>query len=125
VYSPASVPPGCSSITVEISFHPARYPMQPDEALARAYQGLQAVGILHGRHAVRVEQVREIPYGHIIYNNQTEASLRQIRQFLHAHRIYPCGKYGEWKDLLMPQAILSGREAARAFIREGIGEPVF
>jgi protoporphyrinogen oxidase len=115
-YSPSSVPDGCSSVVVEFSFHPRRYPVGREEVRERSYQGLRNVGVLTRSHRVVVEHMKKIPYGHIIYSRHTADSVRTILDYLGRNSIFTCGKYARWSDMLMPQSLLSGIETARQII---------
>jgi hypothetical protein len=76
-------------------------------------KGLEGLSILRRGQRIVVETVRDIRYGHILYNRRTRASMRVILDYLRGHSILVCGKYGAWKDMLIPESIQSGIAAAR------------
>lgn len=106
------------AVTGEISHHPTRHPLSPQQAARQFHEGLKRLGILRGGERAVFESVRNIAYGHVLYNHGTQASRRMILDYLRAHGIHCCGKYGRWRDMLIPQSIVSGMEAARAVLNE-------
>jgi len=118
-YRPSSVPEGCDSIMAEIAFHPLRSPMTRDQVRHNCMQGLRKLGIIGAKHRVLVEDIVEIPHAHIIYNMQTIESMASIKDYLAAHSVFLCGKYGQWKDMLIPQSIQSGIDTANGAFRRG------
>ncbi len=111
-YSKASVPDGLSSLTVEVAHHEQRHPLSTLEARRLIYQDLGRLGILAAPQQVVVEWLHNIRYGHVVYTAKTRPALALIFSYLSQHGIYCCGKYGEWRDMLMPHAIESGAAAA-------------
>jgi len=122
-YSPGSAPEGAAIVVGEISHHPIRHPLSRGEARRQFEQGLRQMGILQPGQRILVETVRDIQYGHVLYNHATRASIRLILEFLRSGSIFTCGKYGQWRDMLIPQSILSGMAAATeiAALVEGAG----
>jgi UDP-galactopyranose mutase len=122
-YSPGSAPEGKAIVVGEISHHPIRHSLSRGEARRQFEQGLRRMGILQPGQKILVETIRDIQYGHVLYNHATRASIRLILEFLRAGSIFTCGKYGQWRDMLIPQSILSGMAAATeiAALVEGPG----
>jgi hypothetical protein len=69
-------------------------------------QGLRRMSILRPGQGILVETIRDIQYGHVLHNRATRASIRLILEYLRAGSILTCGKYGQWRDMLIPQSIL-------------------
>jgi protoporphyrinogen oxidase len=115
-YSKANAPEGSSCLTIEVGHHEQRYPLNETEVRQRIYKGLNLLGILKSQHDVTTEWLHNIRYGHIIYGHKTRAALELIVAYLNQHRVYSCGKYGEWRDMLMPDAIQSGINVAQGII---------
>jgi protoporphyrinogen oxidase len=111
-YSPGGSPEGKAIVVGEISHHPIRHALSRDEARRQFEQGLRRMGILQPGQRILVQTVRDIQYGHVLYNHATRASIRLILEFLRTGSIFTCGKYGQWRDMLIPQSILSGMAAA-------------
>jgi protoporphyrinogen oxidase len=118
-YAPDNALQGHEVVVVETSHHPARHQLAPDEALREGRRGLTDLGVLRPGQRIVVETVRDIPYGHVVHNHRTRASIRLVLDYLSARSISTCGKYGLWKDMLMTGSILSGMEAARR-IADGV-----
>ena len=107
-------PAGSRRIVVgEIGHHPVRHPLSAEEAKQQFHAGLELLGILRQPEQPVAEILRNIRYGHTPHNHRTAAALAIIFDYLDRHSITVCGKYGLWKDLLIPQSIVSGIEAAR------------
>jgi protoporphyrinogen oxidase len=112
-YAPGAAPAGHSAIVGEISHHPQRYPLSAGDARQELRRGLEELGILHKGQRVVAETTRDIRYGHVLYNHRTRESMRAILDYLKSQSILVCGKYGTWKDMLIPESIRSGMAAAR------------
>ena len=117
-YSKNSVPEGCSSLTVEVAHHNHRYPLNEIDVRRRIYWGLKHLDILKSESDVNVEWLHNIPYGHIIYDQKTRSALELIFGYLTQHGIYNCGKYGEWRDMLMNHSVESGMRVAQQIVSE-------
>jgi protoporphyrinogen oxidase len=111
-YAKGSAPPGQSVIMGETSHHVSRHPISKRAAMDDFHSGLRRLGVLGRNQKVVVENLRDVQYGHVVYNHRTKEAVRLILDYLEAHSIIPCGKYGLWRDMLMTHSILSGREAA-------------
>lgn len=113
-YAADCAPSGLSTVVGEVSHHPTRYPLSSREAGRLFRAGLERLGIVrHGQRFV-FEHIRDIRYGHIVYNSATQAGIQLILEYLSTHAISACGKYGLWRDMLIPQSILSGMNAAQS-----------
>lgn len=119
-FAKSVAPQGASVISAEISHHHARFPLSSGEALAHTKKVLSDLGIIGPHHKVLIEQTRNIEYGHIVYTNETTRSVRCILDYLRAHSVHTCGKYGLWTDMLMTDSISSGRSIARTITKNGI-----
>jgi len=115
-YSKASAPDGSAGLTVEVAHHAQRYPVTEEDVRQRIYAGLKHLGILASQRHVKVEWLHNIHYGHIIYTLKTRAALELIFAYLNGHNIYTCGKYGQWRDMLMTPAMQSGMDVARRIV---------
>ena len=112
-YSPSSAPEGKAIVAAEIGHHPVRHSLSSGDARKEFDRDLRRMGILRPGQKVLVETLRDIRYGHVLYNHATRASIRLILEYLRAGSIFTCGKYGQWRDMLIPESILTGMAAAR------------
>jgi protoporphyrinogen oxidase len=112
-YAQGSAPPGQSVIVGETSHQASRHHISERAAMNDFRSGLRRLGVLRANQTIVVENLRDVRYGHVIYNHRTKAAVRVILDYLEAHSIIPCGKYGLWRDMLMTHSIVSGMEVAR------------
>ncbi len=115
-YAKACAPGGSDSLTVEVAHHPQRYPLSEQEVRQRIYAGLKQLGILDSQDSITVEWLHNVRYGHIIYGHKTRAALALMVAYLNQNGVYVCGKYGEWRDMLMSHAMQSGINTAHRII---------
>jgi protoporphyrinogen oxidase len=111
-YARGAAPQGSSAVVGEIGHHAVRRPLTAGGAREALRRGLEELGILRKGQPIAAESVRDIRYGHVLYNRNTRASVRTIHEYLRRHSILVCGKYGEWRDMLIPESIASGMAAA-------------
>ena len=117
--SPCMVPPGCSSIQMEIS-ESVQYPRDRPVMAQQSLKDLVKVGILKAEDTrpvsdggrVRVSQVFTLDPAYIIYDLNHRENIRAINEYLRSCDIISKGRFGEWEYLNMDHTILSGKEAA-------------
>lgn len=73
---------------------------------------LRKMGVVGSTQNPCCEYVMDVPRNHLISKPDTPAAVDKVRQWLWANGIMSCGKYGMWQEMLMTQAMLSGRAAA-------------
>jgi UDP-galactopyranose mutase len=113
------VPPGCSSIQMEIS-ESVQHRRDRSAMGRQSLKDLVKVGILKENDArpvpdggrVRVSQVFTIDPAYIIYDLNQRENTRIIHEYLVNCGIISKGRFGEWEYLNMDHAILSGKAAA-------------
>jgi protoporphyrinogen oxidase len=113
-YAAGAVPEGQDAVIAEVAYHPKRHPRSAEEVLIAVHADLRATGIACPDAKVVAEQTVAIPISHVVHTGRTSAALRLIRDWLEHLSIHCCGKYGEWRELLMTQSMLSGQRAAVA-----------
>jgi protoporphyrinogen oxidase len=117
-FTPRVVPPGCSSMYVEVSFPPGGEPDDDagrERLFRRIRAGLLVAGILRPSDTFPVVHFAPIRYAYVIYDDQRTAALRTIFGWLDKNAgASSIGRYGGWKYSFMEEAILDGRRAARA-----------
>ena len=115
-YSKVNAPDGFSCLTIEVAHHEQRYPLTETEVRQRIYAGLKHLNILQSSTEVATEWLYNVRYAHIIYGHKTRAALELIFAYLKQHGVYSCGKYGEWRDMLMPHSMQSGIDTAQRIL---------
>ncbi|HLM74046.1 MAG TPA: FAD-dependent oxidoreductase [Polyangiaceae bacterium] len=110
-FSPAMAPPGKACLYVELADR-----SEPDLAslMPAVASGLVEMGIIASPSAIRFSRVRRIDYAYVVFDHAYYASLGAVRPFLEEQGIWSAGRYGAWNYSSMEDALLFGREAARA-----------
>jgi protoporphyrinogen oxidase len=117
-FTPYNVPPGKSSISMEIAFSHVR-PLKRERIVNDAIEALRAAGILRRDDAVELVHTKEILPAYVIYDLDHAANVDTVRRWLDEHDIMAAGRFGEWQYFNMDQAIKSGRDAARTMAARG------
>jgi protoporphyrinogen oxidase len=121
-FSPDLVPPGCSSISAEISYKTGS-PPDRDTLVQRVIDDLIKVGVLRASDQVIARHTRDIPWGYCIYDDARRRALPVIRHWLSENDIVPGGRYGLWTYFWSDEAMVSGQKAAALAIARAAGEP--
>jgi protoporphyrinogen oxidase len=119
--SPHNVPPGCGSVQVEV-YYSRHKPLPSRDMLSRGVEDMRSVGILRKDDAVRVAQVRNIPYGNVLFDHARAAHLAAINDYLKKIGITCCGRYGLWNYHWTDESIVSGWEAAEQILGATAGD---
>ncbi|NUQ77757.1 MAG: FAD-dependent oxidoreductase [Polyangiaceae bacterium] len=112
-FSPAMAPPGKACLYVELADR-----REPDLAslMPEVASGLVEMGIIASPGSIRFSRVRRIDYAYVVFDHAYYASLGAVRPFLEEQGIWSAGRYGAWNYSSMEDALLFGREAARAAV---------
>jgi protoporphyrinogen oxidase len=121
-FSPDLAPPGCSSISAEVSYS-ADAPPDRDKLVQRVIDDLVKVGVLRPTDEIVVRHTRAIPFGYCIYDEDRKQALPVIRQWLDQQDIIPGGRYGLWTYFWSDEAMVSGQKAAGLAIARASGQP--
>jgi len=108
--NPGLAPEGARSFAVEFS-HGG--PIDPAPLAAHAVASLHELGLLD-RARVRLVRWRTIPVAYVLFDHDHAAARAQVIAHLRRHGVHVAGRYGNWEYSSMEDAILSGRDAARA-----------
>jgi UDP-galactopyranose mutase len=114
-FSPHNVPPGKSSISVEVAFRPDR-PFAVEKAVEDTIAALQRAKLITGPEEIELVDAHRIAPAYVIYDLAHAAAVREIRGWLLEQRIWTAGRFGEWGYLNMDHAMSSGRAAALAIL---------
>jgi protoporphyrinogen oxidase len=111
-FTPHVVPPGCSSMYVEVSHRPGRE-LPKEATFRRVREGLIAAGILKKADEIPVVSHLPIRYAYVIYDENRSEALRAIFSWLKGNAgVTSIGRYGGWKYSFMEEAILDGKRTA-------------
>jgi protoporphyrinogen oxidase len=102
------VPPGHSSVWVEISYRE----QPPDENIVDSViDNLVQIGLFKKDSVVHISKVN-IPYAYPIYDKKRENTIREIYDFLNNYNITLAGRFGKWEYSYMEESILEGKSIA-------------
>jgi len=115
-FSPDSVPPGKSSMYVEVSYrgqnlHP------PDELTHRVVEELIQVGLLRSHEEVILSEYNDIKHAYVIYDLNYRQVTRETHEYLESQGIFSIGRFGRWRYYSMEQTMLDGRDSAERVLR--------
>lgn len=119
-FSNTVAPGGASSLYVEVSHRPEN-PLNHEQTLEAALDGLVAAGILTRDDRVDVADIVDIPSAYVVYDRHRQKVLPEAHSYLESLGIYSTGRYGAWVYGSMEDAILQGKGVAEK-IRGRMGE---
>jgi protoporphyrinogen oxidase len=110
----SNVPPGCSSVQVEIYFSPKYRPFTgaPRDYIGPAIRDLIRCGILRDDDRLLMKDAVYCPYANIIFDHDRAAALAIVHGYLDDLKIRHCGRFGDWGYLWTDDSIKSGEAAA-------------
>ena len=111
---PSLAPAGQRSFYVEFS---ATAMLDPAAVVEQALAALRDTGFVPSRDDVLFTEVRSIPHAYVIYDDQYGPARRAILEYLESRDILTAGRYGRWEYSSMEDALLGGRDCARAIPR--------
>ena len=106
-FSPNNVPPGHSSISVEISYS-SRKDIDKDSIIEKTRDELITCKVLLPDDELVVTDVMDIQYAYIIYDHRRSKNVLRLHSFFNSKNIFPCGRFGDWEYFNMDQSIDSG-----------------
>ena len=120
-FSGKSVPPGCISLYIELS-----YPGKPGNNIPelttglynRVLSGLRECGIISKGDEIITRNVLPIKYAYVVYDGYREQALNKILAYLNKNNIYSIGRYGAWKYSYIEESILDGKAVAEKLCRK-------
>ncbi len=110
-------PPGCHTVSVEVSLDPDS---DTSAVATAAEQALVAVGLLDPA-AVRVRQETMVDPAYAVYDLERAEALEVLRGYLDERGVILAGRWAEWKYSAMEDAILDGMAAARCLMPDELG----
>jgi protoporphyrinogen oxidase len=118
-FSPANVPPGKSSISLEVAF-PAGGTVDEEGLLEQTVAGLKLAHILGDEDRIDLVHMQAIEPAYVIYDLAHARNVEVIRSWLEAHGILLAGRFGQWQYANMDHAMRSGADAAHAILAERV-----
>lgn len=106
-----TTPPGCSSVTTEISYSPTKK-IKRENLVERVIEDLNKAKILHPDDQVVVSDVADLKCAYVIYDLNHRKNVTTIHRYLRDNHIFPCGRFGEWEYFNMDHSIDSGKRIA-------------
>ena len=106
-------PPGCRSFALEFSH---RGPINQTDLIESSLHHLHEIGLLD-RAKVRLARARTIPTAYVLFDQDYAQARKTVLSYLTGHGVEVAGRYGRWEYSSMEDALLSGRDAARAIAR--------
>lgn len=103
-------PPGCHTVSVELSLDPGQGDVE--RAAAEAEQALCGLGMLEASQ-VEVRLVSVLDPAYVVYDHARDRAVSQLRSFLAGHGVVVSGRWAEWKYSAMEDAIFDGMAAAK------------
>jgi protoporphyrinogen oxidase len=110
-FSPAMAPPGKANLYVELA---DRAEPDLDTLMPRVAAGLVEMGIIDQPGEIAFSRLRRIDYAYVIFDHDYFPALEVIQRFLAEAGIVTAGRYGLWNYSSMEDALVFGRDAARA-----------
>ncbi|TMA15854.1 MAG: amine oxidase [Deltaproteobacteria bacterium] len=108
--NPRLAPRGARSFAVEFAH---RGPVDAAALVENAVAALCELGLAE-RSGIRFARARTIPVAYVLFDAEHAAARDEVLAGLRKHDVVAAGRYGRWEYSSMEDALLSGREAARA-----------
>jgi len=110
-FSEAMAPAGKACLYVELS---SRERPDMDALYPEVVRGLLDMQIISRPDDVLFMDPRRIGHAYVLYDHEYYGALDVIRPFLDEAGILSCGRYGDWNYSSMEDALIFGRDAAKA-----------
>jgi protoporphyrinogen oxidase len=121
-FSPHNVPPGKSSIAVEVAYAPG-HPPDTERFVENTIEALRSAGILAREDRIELVHVEAIAPAYVIYDLQHADAVETVVSWLRSRGIRAAGRFGEWQYFNMDHAMKSGWHAAHEILgQRGIVE---
>ena len=107
IKAPANAPDGCSSLQFEIYNLGPTSPHDADELKENVRYALAKMGLATDEDILFMHH-KHLPWGNVVFFRDMEKHRQVVRDFMAAHDVASCGRFGEWDYLWSHQAYLSG-----------------
>lgn len=112
-FSSSAVPPGKSSLYVEVSYSRSK-PLDKKNIVERIIRELKTTGIFGQDEKIFVHDINDIKYGYPIYDVNYAVARKAILEYFAGRNIITCGRYGSWRYMSMEDCILNSYKIAEA-----------
>ena len=110
-------PAGCRSFAIEFAHQgPADY----GKLIAQSIEALTGLGLVDPAR-LPVRRARTIPTAYVLFDRNHAAARQTVLDHFAAHGVQVAGRYGRWEYSSMEDALLTGRDAARAVLAAAPG----
>jgi len=106
-------PPGCHTVSIELSIDPGTG--EHDELAAAAEAALEVAGYLD-RSRIRVRRLALLDPAYVVFDHARSGALAAIHRELEERGILLAGRWARWVYSAMEDAILEGLAAARRIV---------
>jgi len=104
-------PPGCHTVSLEVSAPSGQAPPQGWEEASLA--ALEATGLLRSRQEVLFTHLEVVDPAYVVFDRHRPEVVAALREFYRRHGVLLCGRWAEWKYSTMEDALWDGAAVAR------------
>ena len=117
-YSPHIVPPGTSSVQVEVYYSDKYRPLDrtPHDCIDPVMADLRRCSLLREDDTVLFVNATYCPYANVIFDLDRPAALATVHGYLDDLGIRYAGRYGEWGYHWTDESFISGENAAQSIL---------
>lgn len=118
MFSPETVPPGCSSLQIEIYFSNKYKPLdkKPEDFIPIVKDEMIKCGILRPDDEVAFSNAWLSPYAQVIFDHDRKQAVETLHAFLLENNIHYGGRYAYWAYIWSDESYLRGREGAEKIV---------
>ena len=122
LFSPETVPPGCSSLQIEIYFSDKYKPFvgSPDDYIPIIKDEMIKCGILNPTDEIPFSNAWLSPYAQVIFDHDRKEAVKTCHDFLDENKIYYGGRYADWAYIWSDESYNRGKEEAEKLIEKSL-----
>lgn len=120
LFSPQTVPLGCSSLQIEIYFSNKYKPLdrKPDDFIPIVIDEMIMCGILRPDDKVAFSNAWLSPYAQVIFDHDRKQAVETLHAFLLQNDIHYGGRYADWAYIWSDESYLAGKKAAESILEK-------
>ncbi len=118
MFGPGNVPPGCSSVQVEIYFSDKYKPLtlSPEEFIPVIKDELIKLGILRVNDEILIEKAWLSPFAQIVFDHDRKENVDLLHGFLMENDIHFGGRFADWNYAWSDESFLRGYTEAEKIL---------